>query len=406
MGGPKKLVGIFAVGAVSIGLLVPPAAGQTGDPPRPRNTIIRQDGNDTRGPLDLRSLRVSHIGRWTDRIQFATFGRVRNTQIDGDRGEFEIGIDLKGDTGYEYILHVRSGGGRIRGVLYRTSTNRVVDGSVPAARINGKAFRVDIELRTLRRPTSYAFGLFGIFRGSPCSDAHPCIDGIPDRFPLILHDRTKPSFRWISVPRVSTDRTADLQSPVTFGVKDDRFGSGIRRWTVQRRQLGQIVWQDVQSGNGLRPTVNVPGVQGATFQVRVLVVDKQNNQRVSTLQRTTFPYDDGNPIFNFDMGWTPAMRPQAFLQTAQVGALNATVTITIEGAHPYCFLGGPVAMGPGTATLKVNNGAPMPMPNESALTAPRQQLQCGTTGIGTNTLEVVVTSANGYVLDGLVVRPP
>ena len=48
----------------------------------------------------------------------------------------------------------------------------------------------------------------------------------------------------------------------------------------------------MEDGKGLTPTVDVPGAEGATYDLRTIVVDRQKNRTVSTSKRTTFPYDD------------------------------------------------------------------------------------------------------------------
>jgi hypothetical protein len=124
---------------------------------------------------------------------------------------------------------------------------------------------------------SYDFAIFSAYFAAPCTKKNPCVDVIPNRYPLIRHDFMHPKVKWVSVPAYPTDASSTL-SPVQFGVTDDPLGSGVKSWTLQRRVLGTSSWVDVKSGSSLSPVVQVLGVEGPTFELRVKACDRQGNE--------------------------------------------------------------------------------------------------------------------------------
>jgi hypothetical protein len=69
--------------------------------------IRRDDGNDVKGDLDLRSMRISR-GKAKDTIAFATFDPVSNTAIDPENGNFAVLIDTDNDRDYDFGQYVFS----------------------------------------------------------------------------------------------------------------------------------------------------------------------------------------------------------------------------------------------------------------------------------------------------------
>ncbi len=206
-------------------------------------SISRKDGNDTRGPLDLSSMKLTR-GKKQDTISFTTIGSVSNAAIDPNNGNFAILIDNNDNRKFDFAQYVFFAGGKIRGLLYNLKTNHTVDRTVPTSRTGPKAFRQVIERTRLQSPGTYRIALFAVYGASPC--AQTCQDAIPNRFPLIPLDHRAPTVSWDSAPAYSGDASSDLNAPIEFHFSDDRFGTGIKSWTVERREIGSGTWELVE----------------------------------------------------------------------------------------------------------------------------------------------------------------
>jgi len=201
-------------------------------------------------------------------------------------------------------------------------------------------------------------------------------------------------------------------SDLTFAVKDDQYGSGIKRWTLQSRTYGSSGWTTVDTGTKARPTVQVPGVEGETMVVRVVAVDKQGNKKVSRVQSTpltSVPFDDRNAAIVYSAS-TQATPAQAFLSTTTSIGNTQTATFTTSlGWSKICVIGGPTATASSTAnaTLKINGGGDQALNAETDLTAARFHSFCssGTVSAGSNTVVITGTSSEPYVIDGIVLEP-
>jgi hypothetical protein len=374
--------------------------------PAGANVITRTDGNDTAGPLDLASVRVSHAtGASVFRI--TTRQHFRNSQINRDRGLFEVDFDTNADrkANFYAIVFFRRGG--MRSWLFKGNGDRIA-GTLSASRVSRRAVQVTVPLAKIGNPKSYDFAAFSAFFATPCRSKAPCIDSIPNRFPLIRHDLTGPKFTWNPIPPTySTDVTANLAFPVGFTVKDDRYGSGVKDWTLQREEVGTATWVTVKVGTKLAATPKVTGVeQGKTYDLRVIVRDHQGNKTISTVERTSVPYDDGNTFFEYSASWTSASGVSgAFLGTTHAAGLDETVGFVVESGQELCILGGPTAAAEATAHLVVGGGPPVFLTEETN-TAARTKLACVDEAFGPDTLVLItVTSAEPFVFDGAAVLP-
>ena len=78
--------------------------------------IRRTDGNDVKGPLDLKALTITR-GRSEDVLTFKTQAKVKNSQLDPTNGNFAIGIDTNDDQKYDYYEYFFYSEGRLRSLL-------------------------------------------------------------------------------------------------------------------------------------------------------------------------------------------------------------------------------------------------------------------------------------------------
>ncbi len=105
----RWVVGV-AIAAAALALALPAVANHTSP----------QDGNDTEGLLDLRTVRLGHQRPlvWT----FLTIARWRPRQI-YDRGYFVVELDTRGDQSIDYVVVLRSRRQEMLGTLHRVLAN-------------------------------------------------------------------------------------------------------------------------------------------------------------------------------------------------------------------------------------------------------------------------------------------
>src|SRR5262249_11482851 len=131
------------------------------------NVIIHKDGNDTKGPLDLAGLRITHKSA-SHVFQIATDGPFSNAEVNGDNGFFEIGIDTNADRQMNYFIDVFYAAARFRGVLFKPS-GAVLTYNLKAARVSGKSVKVTLPLSKISQKGSYDVAAFSIDRAAPCT---------------------------------------------------------------------------------------------------------------------------------------------------------------------------------------------------------------------------------------------
>ena len=115
---------------------------------------------------------------------------------------------------------------------------------MPVHRVDTRTISFDIAHRNLGNISSYDFVVYSIWRAKPCSNANPCVDTIPNRYPLIRHDFTAPIVG--AVPAISTD----VWRPWTFvmhATVHDDTQIGRQALDAQQRQNAGS-WTTIASG--------------------------------------------------------------------------------------------------------------------------------------------------------------
>lgn len=139
------------------------------------------DGNDTRGPLDIRRVEVKGK-RLNPKWRVSTFGRWGARSI-WDKGFGLIHIDAFGDEHYDHYALVRSNGFALEASLWRDRKKKddVRAGKLRVARTNKRSFTVQVPLRRLDMPDARVFyrwyaQTIVVAAGCPRS----CFDRAPD----------------------------------------------------------------------------------------------------------------------------------------------------------------------------------------------------------------------------------
>ncbi len=138
--------------------------------------------------------------------------------------------------------------------------------------------------------------------------------------------------------------------------------------------------------------------------MRVVVIDKQKNRKVSSVERTSFPFDDRNARVAYVGLTIPLASSGRVPHTTTSVALGATATLAFTGVGEVCVMGGPVATGmTATADLTIdimNEG----IATETDATPTRERVLCVSVGgAGAHTAQLTGTTAVAFVLDGLYV---
>jgi len=360
--------------------------------------IFRTDGNDTAGPLDLASVRLTPI-KDGDRFEIRTLTAFTSGQLNGDDGWIEVDFDTNADRDYEAWVVVYYYKGKL--VAVNGHGSKAIR-ALPVRRVDKRTVSFDIKHLYVGNGGSYDFVVYSIWRGAPCG-AKDCVDTIPNRYPLIRHDFTAPMVIGSSLPQFSTDTSNTLTFPVFFKIKDDQYGSGLKNWTLQARSDQTSTWSAVGHGTKATPTVPVTGQEGGRYRFRVLVIDKQGNKRSeSLLGVTNVPLDDRNPVMQFTTAIQVA-RLSAFLGTITQIPNGESVSVTFTTTiGMFCYIVGPPVT-PGTlasADVKIDN-TDVGSITLGDVTADLSKI-CTSVGVGDHTLTLTGTTAEPFVIDGLI----
>jgi hypothetical protein len=392
-----RLLWVVAAALVLTAALAMPSAAAGG------TMIFRTDGNDTPGPLDLASLRLTPIDGG-DRFQLKTQAKFTTSQLNGKSGWFELGIDTNADRDPNFIVFVYYYNGKLFALLVRGST---LLRHLPVHRVDKRTVSFDLKHSALVGKDSYDFVALSIWKGTPCSKSKPCVDGIPNRYPLIRHDFTAPTIDLGDPIVFTTDDSAELPFGISFKVRDDEFGSGVKAWRFQSRDHGTTSWTLIQSGTTKSPTVHVPGTEGLTYDYRVIAVDKQGNKRTTKARTATVPFDDRNAMFQYTTG-APTLNDgvtSAFLGTTSSLPSTATLTATITLSGQYvCLIGAPTPAGTHAHIVLSVDGSYEATLDEHPTTNVRQAI-CTPSGVTGSTISLTTSSTEPFIFDGLGVMP-
>jgi hypothetical protein len=363
--------------------------------PAQANVFTRSDGNDTRGPLDIRSASHGHAGNAVTHT-IRTFGPWSKGVL-GPRtpNAFLLFVGTDRDPAPERVVLIFSSGGRMVALVLRP--NGALIGRATASKPNGRTVRVSIPRARLGSPAGYRWQAFSYFEsGRTCPNG--CVDRVPNASGRVLHDITAPQISF-PVPGVPAATTYD----VAFAVSDTG-GAGLRSWRLEHRLLGTPTWSSVASGTTGGPqtyqhTANVDDDD----EFRVVAVDRQGNTRVGPVRLVSVPVDDDVPTYLGIWIDTGADATDFMATRHSSSEVGATASYTFEGDHVAWIAPGG---GPGFAEVLVDGvGSPTTV-DLSLFSGPRrvvfQQSSFSTPG-PMHTIVIRVTGGTVPV-DGFVVR--
>jgi hypothetical protein len=364
-----------------------------------RSTVSHADGNDTQGPLDLSGVSIAQGSNSEQIYKLTTISPFSVADINvgpnGTVGNFFVGIDTNNDKKLNYRLYLYNSHG-LRGVLVKG--NNVITRSIAVSRPNHHTIQAKVPLSRLGNPANYWVLAASVSSlGSGCSQQNPCVDYIPNRYPLILDDFTPPTLNGLNFPTVATDTTYG----VAFTVTEVGNGSGVKRWIVQRKVAGD--WTEVVSGSSSGDiSTQVPSAEGDVDELRVTAWDRAGNTSVSDSQTVTVPFDDSNAAAIYThpgVDWSHPSSVDAFLDASHlaVGA-GSVVTISYTGGS-FCVIGGPVASGLGSAQVSIDAASAATVGSEGPSTPAQTVLGCVAAGnVGAHT--VTITTDDVFNFDG------
>ncbi|MGH3024561.1 MAG: hypothetical protein ACRDNI_12960 [Gaiellaceae bacterium] len=363
-----------------------------------RNRI--SDGNDIRGPLDIRSATHGHAGgRVVHTI--STFARWRPGLLGPSTPNlFALEISTDGDRAFERVVLVYSRNGRMIARVFRLSRGRLfLIGPAAASKPNGRTVRVTIARSRLGNPAGYRSTAHSQYQAAGvCSGS--CVDHAPNSGG-VLHDITAPAVALTSFPAIPPD----VEYDVSFRISD-RGGAGLRRWLLQHRPFGTAAWTTVDSGAtaGSKSHHHV-SAEDADDEFRVVARDRHGNERISPLRLVSVPIDDASASLVYTGTWAHGPGdPLDFRDTLSTSAtVSDTVALTFTGRYVALVSPGREVEGDGDALVSID-GAPAASVLFSTFDGRRRIVFERTfSSVATRTISIAVVDGTVPV-DGIVVR--
>lgn len=286
-------------------------------------TSTHRDANDVAGRLDIKWARHGHSGAALVHT-IGTWASFSSRALGGaNMVAFALDTNWSWADDAEWWAYVYRADGRLRAQLVDSKFTTVTQ--IQVRRPAANRLQVRIPRAALGDARAYRW-----FAATVDGSAH---DFAPNRGG-VLHDLTPPTIKLTSFPALSTDVAAGNTFPVTFAVSDTG-GAGIATWRLERRRTGTTSWSRLRSGTtGGAKTAAVTGAEGATYELRVVALDRQGNRRISARRTVTVPFDDA-AFADASNGWVAhASLPSYFHGTAQTAFdPGVQLTATFEGTY-------------------------------------------------------------------------
>ncbi|HWM13155.1 MAG TPA: hypothetical protein VNO56_01600 [Gaiellaceae bacterium] len=362
------------------------------------NVVTRPDGNDTSGPLDIRSASHGHAGTAVTHT-IRTFGTWSRAVVGpGTPNAFLLFVSTDADPAAERVVLVFASASRMVALVLRP--NGALVGRASATKPTGRTVRVSIPRARLGSPAGYRWQAFSYFERGSGTCSNGCLDRVPNGSTTVRHDITAPLISF-PVPGVPASTTYD----VPFSVSDTG-GAGLQGWRLEHRLLGTPTWSTVASGTtGGSKTPPHVSEEDADDEFRVVAFDKHGNTTVSPVRLVSVPVDDDALVYTGTWVGTGAAATD-FMATRQSSSeVNATATYTFAGDYVAWIAPGDV--GPGLATVLVD-GVNQGTVDLGLVSGPRRVVFQQSSippppAPGPHTI-VIQVAAGTVLVDGIVVR--
>ena len=338
------------------------------------HVFTKNDGDDSRGKLDLRSVSVSHTATgvvhkvttynaWTARSLGAdSFFIIEIDKNEGPQGDYER---------CAFIFYTN----RLRGSLTNCGARFIR--FLPVSKVSGTTAKITIPKS--QTGSVYWWAAASVWVGhAPCG-RKGCVDFAPNDFPDILHDMVPPIMTMatttLRVWEPPTDSTsADFR--LHFSVSDEH--AGIKSWTVQRHPIGSGSWTFVVSGSGSgAKSPLVHGAEGTRLDYRVVAKDKQGNTKIGPMRLVLIPRDDDSLEPDGVFTGTPTPLTDATAFGSSLSQMASTDTLTYTWTPPTGCLFEVIAPGTGTWNVTVTpagGGSATTIDSTTVPDSPRQTI--------------------------------
>lgn len=292
--------------------------------------FVKEDRDDTRGPLDLASVTTSHPDD-PGGVAFTlrTYRSWSSRSLNPDRARyFAVALDTdmqrNDDRVYErcaFVYYQR----QLRAILTNCRHRRLES----LLRLRPDDTSVEIFLSHGDVGFTHQWAAFSYYGDGPC--ARTCVDSVPNQLPLILHDLIAPRVTVMSPAQgLITDHSATNTVPVQFSAMDDDGGSGVATWDLQRAFFGND-WITIDTGSGggdQTAMLTVP--EGRRVQYRVTAVDLHENIDPSGSYSLAAPFDDDDEAATYSGTHSEVQNSHAYQGSYHVLGVDGKLTYPIS----------------------------------------------------------------------------
>ena len=353
--------------------------------PASAHPFTKADGDDTKGPLDLASVSVTHDEN-TLLFTFTTFNRWRITNL-GSRSYFLALIDTDLDDVAERCAFIYSHGGVLDGAL--TNCGRKVLSSPEVLKPSPTTGQISLCGSCLG---THRWAAVSVYDESLSCEKTPCVDAVPNRRP-VFHDLEPPTAGWLTTTpyhSFSTGLSMTTTVPVEFWTQD--ADTEVIEWSIQRSVDG--TWVDLLQGTGAGAgTHDLTLEEGQRYMLRPTATDAHGNVGAPLVPSLVLsvPFDDVNPVCVYAGDVSAGAGVGAFQGTAHTLTAGSSVTFDfpVESSASYLQIyGGP---GSGSAAVTID-GVPRWTIDETAATPMGTIVYSASVPKGLHSATVTVTS--------------
>jgi hypothetical protein len=351
-----------------------------------------RDGRDTKGVLDIAAVTYGSDSGQSISQSVRFHAPVSSRALKAPRAALVLAFDTNNDARADVLAAVMYANRALRTVVVKSS-GKVIDVS-RARRPDSRTITVTIPTRVFR-DGGYRWTVLTVYKDR-YGCRRGCVDTAPNRAPA-LFDFTPPLAN-LAVPALySTAFNVQVQV-------GDRGFSGVRRWSLETRPVGQADWATIAAGSSAS-VVDVPrlGSEGATYEFRLSAVDFQGNESRTT-RLVSVPIDDANPLLAdayTGLSWDTFANPgQRFFQNTVHRGWGSDVAFTYSFTGAYvAWLASSSGCCPG-AHVSIDGGSP-----QTVTSSGERPFEQGGLAYGPHTIRITPADGPSFLeIDGIVTR--